>query len=72
MNEQNQKLTTLSINHQIDYRNIDLLKLFITEQGQIIPKRLSGVTVQQQKKLTKSIKQARALSLLPFIKSNLI
>jgi small subunit ribosomal protein S18 len=72
MSIQKQKTSPLSLNQKIDYKDIDLLKLFITEQGKILPRRATGVTVQQQRKLTKSIKQARILSLLPFVTSNSI
>jgi small subunit ribosomal protein S18 len=44
--------------------------LFITEQGKILPRRATGVTVQQQRKLSKAIKRARILSLFPFVASN--
>ena len=64
---QNQKFSPLSLNQKIDYKDIDLLKLFITEQGKILPRRATGVTVQQQRKLAKAIKRARILSLLPFV-----
>ena len=64
---QKQKLSPLSINQKIDYKDIDLLKLFITEQGKILPRRATGVTVQQQRQIAKAIKRARMLSLLPFV-----
>lgn len=64
------KLSPISINQKIDYKDIDLLKLFITEQGKILPRRATGVTVQQQRQLAKAIKRARILSLLPFVASN--
>ena len=64
---QKQKLSLISINQKIDYKDIDLLKLFITEQGKILPRRATGITVQQQRKIAKAIKRARALSLLPFV-----
>ena len=67
---QKQKLAPIEINQKIDYKDIDLLKLFITEQGKIVPRRISGVTAQQQRQISKAIKQARILSLLPFIGSN--
>lgn len=51
----------------LDYKDIDLLNQYITDQGKILPKRTTGLTNKQQKKLTKSIKRARILSLLPFI-----
>jgi small subunit ribosomal protein S18 len=72
MSTQKQKISTLSLDQKIDYKDIDLLKLFITEQGKILPRRATGVTVQQQRQLTKAIKRARTLSLLPFVASNSI
>jgi small subunit ribosomal protein S18 len=67
---QKQKLAPIGINQKIDYKDIDLLKLFITEQGKILPRRATGVTVQQQRQIAKAIKRARILSLLPFVASN--
>ena len=67
---QKQKLAPIGINQKNDYKDIDLLKLFITEQGKILPRRATGVTVQQQRQLAKAIKRARILSLLPFVASN--
>nr|YP_010728784.1 ribosomal protein S18 [Lithothamnion corallioides]WEA77085.1 ribosomal protein S18 [Lithothamnion corallioides] len=54
-------------NGTLDYKDIDLLSQYITEQGKILPKRITGLTTKQQKKLTKNIKRARILSLLPFL-----
>nr|YP_010276965.1 ribosomal protein S18 [Thalassionema bacillare]UHY40488.1 ribosomal protein S18 [Thalassionema bacillare]UHY40875.1 ribosomal protein S18 [Thalassionema bacillare]UHY41133.1 ribosomal protein S18 [Thalassionema bacillare] len=65
-----QKNSPITGNQKIDYKDIDLLSLFLTEQGKILPRRATGVTVQQQRKLTKAIKRARILSLLPFVASN--
>ena len=65
-----QNLSPISLNQKIDYKNTDLLKLFITEQGKILPRRATGVTVQQQRKLAKAIKRARVLSLFPFVASS--
>jgi len=65
-----QKLAPIGINQKIDYKDIDLLKLFITEQGKILPRRATGVTVQQQRQISKAIKRARILSLLPYVASN--
>jgi len=69
---QKQKLSPISVNQKIDYKDIDLLKLFVTEQGKILPRRATGVTVQQQRQIAKAIKRARVLSLLPFVASNTI
>ena len=65
-----QKLSQISKIQKIDYKDIDLLTLFVTEQGKILPRRVTGVTIQQQRKLAKAIKQARVLSLFPFVSSN--
>jgi small subunit ribosomal protein S18 len=65
-----QKMPVISLNQKFDYKNTDLLSLFLTEQGKIIPRRATGVTVQQQRKLAKAIKRARILSLLPFVACN--
>ena len=50
----------------LDYKDIDLLRKFITDQGKILSRRSTGLTTKQQKKLSKSIKRARILALLPF------
>ena len=72
MATQKQKLSVISINQKIDYKDIDLLKLFITEQGKILPRRATGITVQQQRQIAKAIKRARTLALLPFVTQNSI
>jgi small subunit ribosomal protein S18 len=67
-----QTTSPISLTKKIDYKDIELLTLFVTEQGKILPRRATGVTVQQQRKLAKAIKQARILSLFPFVASNSI
>ena len=51
----------------IDYKDVDLLRRFITERGKILPRRVTGLTAKQQRQLTKSIKRARTIALLPYI-----
>nr|YP_010208259.1 ribosomal protein S18 [Pseudo-nitzschia multistriata]UBA15272.1 ribosomal protein S18 [Pseudo-nitzschia multistriata] len=70
MARQKQKISPISLNQKIDYKDIDLLRLFVTDQGKILPRRATGVTVQQQRKLSKAIKRARILSLFPFVASD--
>ena len=54
----------------INYKNIDLLKRYITETGKIVPGRVSGVTSSQQRKITKAIKVARYMALLTYTDSH--
>lgn len=65
-----QKISPFSTNQKINYKDIDLLNAFITEQGKILPRRVTGVTIQQQRKLAKAIKQARILALFSFVSSD--
>ena len=52
--------------NNFDYKNIDILKQFITETGKIVPARVTGISASNQRKITKSIKIARFLALLPY------
>jgi small subunit ribosomal protein S18 len=52
----------------IDYKDVKLLQSFIAENGKIMPRRLTGVTAWQQRKLSEAIKRARSLALLPYTK----
>ena len=51
---------------QIDYKDIDTLRDFVTETGKIIPARITGTNARYQRQLTTAIKRARFLALLPF------
>jgi small subunit ribosomal protein S18 len=51
----------------VDYTNTKLLQRFINDQGKILPKRITGVTATQQRAVTRAIKYARHLALLPFV-----
>ena len=51
---------------QIDYKDVDLLKDFINENGKIIPARITGTKAHYQRQLGHAIKRARFLALLPF------
>lgn len=51
---------------QIDYKDVDLLKEFINENGKIIPARITGTKAHYQRQLSDAIKRARFLALLPF------
>ena len=50
----------------VDYKDVQLLKNYISENGKIIPARITGTKAKYQRQLTTAIKRARFLSLLPF------
>ena len=50
----------------VDYKDVQLLKHYISENGKIIPARITGTKAKYQRQLTTAIKRARFLSLLPF------
>lgn len=51
---------------EVDYKQIDLLKDFITENGKIIPARITGTKSHYQRQLAVAVKRARFLALLPY------
>lgn len=50
----------------VDYKEIDFLQRFVSNQGKILPRRLSGACARHQRMLTTAIKRARNIALLPF------
>ena len=61
----NQELT-----QQIDYKNADFLKGFLTERGKILPARISGTSDRYQRQLCREVKRARTMALLPYTASD--
>ncbi|OED37340.1 30S ribosomal protein S18 [Chromatiales bacterium (ex Bugula neritina AB1)] len=51
---------------QIDYKDLELLKAYVTETGKIVPSRITGTSARYQRQLATAVKQARFLSLLPY------
>ena len=51
---------------RIDYKDVELLRKFITEQGKMLPRRITGVSAHNQRELAAAIKRARIVALLPF------
>ena len=51
----------------VDYLDTKTLQKFVNDQGRILPRRLTGVTAKQQRMITRAIKQARHLALMPFV-----
>lgn len=50
----------------VDYKNVDLLRMFISERGKIRSRRVTGLTPQQQRQVAQAIKNAREMALLPY------
>jgi small subunit ribosomal protein S18 len=51
---------------EIDYKDIEMLKGYISETGKIVPSRITGTSARYQRQLSAAIKRARFLSLLPY------
>lgn len=51
---------------EIDYKDLNLLKAYISESGKIVPSRITGTNAKYQRQLASAIKQARFLALLPY------
>ena len=54
----------------IDYKDVDLLKKYISPSGKITPKRITGTSAKYQRRLADAIKRARFMALLPFVSDN--
>jgi small subunit ribosomal protein S18 len=51
---------------EVDYKDVDLLKKFITETGKLVPSRITGTLAKPQRQVTRAVKLARFLALLPY------
>lgn len=61
----NCKFTAAGIK-QVDYKDLDMIKQFVTETGKIIPSRITGTKAKYQRQLATAVKRARYLALLPY------
>ncbi len=59
------RLTADKIDY-IDYKDVKLLQPYVQERGKITPRRISGLSAWQQRKMTEAIKRARNIALLPY------
>jgi small subunit ribosomal protein S18 len=55
---------------QIDYKDLEVLKEYVTETGKIVPSRITGTKAKYQRQLATAIKRARFLALLPYTDSH--
>ena len=56
-----------SRSRDLDLKDVRTLSRFITERGRILPRKITGLSAQQQRKAVKAIKRARQMSLLPYL-----
>ena len=61
------RLSPIKPGDPIDYKDLELLRKFITERGKILPRRMTGLTSRQQRQMTKAVTYARTLALLPYV-----
>ncbi len=59
------RFTAENIAH-IDYKDLELLKAYVTETGKIVPSRITGTSARYQRQLATAVKRARFLALLPY------
>jgi small subunit ribosomal protein S18 len=55
---------------EIDYKDLNLIKNYVTETGKIVPSRMSGTSARYQRQLAEAIKRARFLALIPYCDSH--
>lgn len=51
----------------IDYKDVDRLQQYTNQQGKILPRRVTGVSMKTQRQITRAVKRARLLALLPYV-----
>jgi small subunit ribosomal protein S18 len=51
----------------VDWKDIDYLRQFIPERGKIMPRRISGISAKDQRRIATAIKRARTMAMLPFV-----
>ncbi|MBW1878738.1 MAG: 30S ribosomal protein S18 [Deltaproteobacteria bacterium] len=62
------KSSPLQPGETVDYKDVRRLQRFLTERGKILPRRATGLTAKQQRQVSRSIKRARQIALLPYVK----
>lgn len=52
--------------YRVDYKDVELLRQFVTERGKLIPRRLTGLTARRQREVALAIRRARMIALMPY------
>jgi small subunit ribosomal protein S18 len=51
----------------VDWKDVDFLRRFVPERAKIMPRRISGISAKDQRRIAQAIKRARSMALLPFV-----
>ena len=62
------KSSPLPDGERVDYKDVRRLQRFLTERGKILPRRATGLSAKQQRQISRAIKRARQIALLPYVK----
>ena len=63
----NRRRQTMLVPDYIDWKDVDYLNRFIPERGKILPRRISGVSAKDQRRIATAIKRARTMALIPYV-----
>jgi len=64
------KFTKASIEY-IDYKQTDIIERFMNDQGKILPRRVTGTSARHQRMLSRAVKRARFMALIPYVTENM-
>lgn len=56
-----------SVPDYVDWKDVDFLRQFVPERGKIMPRRISGISARDQRRVSRAIKRARSMAMLPFV-----
>ena len=56
-----------SVPAYVDWKDVDFLERFIPERGKIMPRRISGISAKDQRRVARAIKRARVMALIPYV-----
>jgi len=62
------KSSPLKADEIVDYKDVRKLQRFLTERGKILPRRATGLSAKQQRQVSRAIKRARQIALVPYVK----
>lgn len=51
---------------EIDYKDVETLKKYVTDRGKILPRRVTGICAMHQREITRAVNRARMIALMPF------